>query len=64
MFIDCYEPEIMWSNFKRIVLAKVNPHIPTFTIKSEYQPPWFDSECYAKCRKKINFTRFIRRKSQ
>ena len=52
MFIDCYEPEIMWSNFKRIVLAKVNAHIPTFTIKSEYQPPWFDSECYAKCREK------------
>ena len=52
MFIDCYEPEIMWSNFKRIVLAKVNAYIPTFTIKSEYQPPWFDSECYAKCREK------------
>ena len=50
MFIDCYE--IMWSNFKRIVLAKVIAHIPTFTIKSEYQPPWFDSECYAKCREK------------
>ena len=38
--------------FKKIVLAKVNAHIPKFTIKSEYQPPWFDSECYAKCREK------------
>ena len=52
MFIDCYEPEIMWSNFKRIVLAKVNAHIPKSTIKYEYQPPWFDSECYGKCREK------------
>ena len=48
MFIDCYEP--VMSNFKRIVLAKVNAHIPKFTIKSEYQLPWFDSECYGKCR--------------
>ena len=52
MIIDCYEPEIMWSNLKKIVLAKVNAHIPKFTIKSEYQPPWFDSECYVKFREK------------
>ena len=42
----------MWSNFKNAVLDKVNAHIPKFTIKFEYQPPWFDSECYAKCRDK------------
>ena len=42
--LDCQEPDIMWSNFKNAVLDKVNAHIPKFTIKSEYQPPWFDSE--------------------
>ena len=50
--LDCQEPDIMWSNFKNAVLDKVNAHIPKFTIKSEYQPPWFDSECYAKCKDK------------
>ena len=50
--LDCQEPDIMWSNFKNAVLDKVNVHIPKFTIKSEYQPPWFDSECYAKCKDK------------
>ena len=50
--LDCQEPDIMWSNFKNAVLDKVNMHIPKFTIKSEYQPPWFDSECYAKCKDK------------
>ena len=50
--LDCQEPDIMWSNFKNAVLDKVNVHIPKFTIKSEYQLPWFDSECYAKCKDK------------
>ena len=50
--LDCQEHDIMWSNFKNAVFDKVNAHIPKFTIKSEHQPPWFDSECYAKCRDK------------
>ena len=50
--LEYHEPEIMWGNFKNTVLNKINTHIPKFTIKSEYQPPWFDSECYAKCREK------------
>ena len=50
--LEYHEPEIMWGNFKNTVLDKINTHIPKFTIKSEYKPPWFDSECYAKCREK------------
>ena len=50
--LDYHEPEIMWSNFENIVLEKMNVHIPQFTIKSEYQQPWFDSECYARCKEK------------
>ena len=26
-------------------------HIPKVTIKSEFQPPWFDSELFSSCRK-------------
>lgn len=29
-----------------------NSNIPTITSKSEFQPPWFDSETYEMCRKK------------
>ena len=27
-------------------------HIPVITVKSEFQPFWFDSECHRKCREK------------
>ena len=30
----------------------IDKHIPKIKIKSEYQPPWFDSETYNHCRKK------------
>ena len=30
----------------------MNAHIPKITIKSKDKPPWFDAECYAKCREK------------
>ena len=53
----------MWGNFKSTVLDKINTHIPKFTIKSEYQPPWFDSECYAKCREKDNLHKIYKTKN-
>ena len=59
---EYHEHEIMWGNFKSTVLDKINTHIPKFTIKSEYQPPWFDSECYAKCREKDNLHKIYKTK--
>ena len=44
--LDCIEPEIAWSNFKTVLFHLVNKHIPIITIKSEYQPPWYDSEVH------------------
>ena len=41
-----------WNVFKFILLKLANKHIPVITIKSEFQPPWFDSECHAACRHK------------
>ena len=50
--LDYSDPETAWANFKKILFDKIDDHIPKFTIKTEYQPPWFDSECYAKCKEK------------
>ena len=50
--LDFQEPEAAWKNFKNILFRKIDINVPKFTIKSEYQPPWFDSECYLKCKEK------------
>ena len=50
--LDCHEPEIAWQNFKKIFFSKVDLHIAKFSITNEHQPPWFDSECFAKCKEK------------
>ena len=50
--LDCTEPELSWSRFKSILFQNVDKHIPTITITSEFQPPWFDSEVYDACRAK------------
>ena len=44
--LDYNGPETALENFKKVLLDKIDDHIPKFTIKTEYQPPWFDSECY------------------
>ena len=51
--LDCTEPEIAWSHFKSTLFFYINKHIPVITIKSEYQPPWFDSQVYESYRFKL-----------
>ena len=41
-----------WCKFKFKLLELCHAHIPTVTIKSEFQPPWFDNETFKLCRKK------------
>ena len=41
-----------WHRFKTKLLQLCDIHIPTITIKSDFQPPWFDSDTYKLCRKK------------
>ena len=50
--LGCSEPEIAWGRFKSKLFYHVNKHIPSIIIKSEFQPPWFDSESYQACRAK------------
>ena len=46
------EPEIAWCRFKSMLFSKVDKYIPKITIKSEFQPPWFDSDVHAAYREK------------
>ena len=59
--LDRTEPDIAWSRFKSKLFSCVNNHIPTIKIKSEFQPPWFDSDshhaCDAKERARAKFKR-------
>jgi len=41
-----------WLRFKATLFELCNIHIPKITIKSDFQPPWFDSETHALCREK------------
>ena len=41
-----------WLRFKSTLFELCNIHIPKITIRSEFQPPWYDSETHALCREK------------
>ena len=63
--LDSVEPEHAWLSFKSKLFRCIDKHIPTITIKSEFQPPWFDSELYQACQSKEDARRkFKRTKSQ
>ena len=46
------DPDTAWINFKSTLTHLMDLHIPKITIKSNSKPPWFDAECYEKCREK------------
>ena len=50
--LNCTEPEFAWVKFKTRLFELVNKHIPIINCKSEFNPPWFDSDLYDFCRKK------------
>ena len=52
VILNCTEPEIACSRFKSVLFYNVNKFIPTVTTKSEFQPPWFDSEVHDAYRSK------------
>ena len=58
------DPDNTWINFKTTLLQLIDLHIPKITIKSNSKPPWFDTECYEKCREKERLhTKFKRTKA-
>ena len=62
--IDTSNPDYAWMNFKDTLTQLVDLHIPRITVKSKFKPPWFDAECYEKCREKERLhTKFKRSKN-
>ena len=53
--------EICWDKFKSILHDLCSKHIPLVTVKSDFQPPWFDSEVFAKCREKDKWHKKLKR---
>ena len=51
-FLCSAHPDDSWKILKECLLTLADRYIPKVKIKSEFQPPWFDSELYAACRKK------------
>ena len=41
-----------WNRLKSILSQLCDKHIPKLTIKSQFQPPWFDSDIHKLCIKK------------
>ena len=50
--MDSIEADISWMNFKIILNSIINKSVPLVNIKTEFKSPWFDSECYRKCKEK------------
>ena len=50
--LDSNEPDISWMNFKTILNNIINKFVPLVKIRTEFKSPWFDSECYLKCKEK------------
>ena len=50
--LDRNEPDISWLNFKTILNNIISKFIPLVKIRTEFKSPWFDSECYLKCKEK------------
>ena len=41
-----------WNLTKTTLFNLVDKHIPKVTVRSSFQPPWFDADCYVACREK------------
>lgn len=50
--VDHTDPHCAWKNFKEVLFALVDKHIPKITIKNNFSAPWFDAECYEAYRSK------------
>ncbi len=51
-FLNSTDPDTGWKTVKECIFSLAEKHIPKVTVKSEFQPPWFDCEVYSACRSK------------
>ena len=59
--LDCLEPDLAWFKFKNNLNHFLEIHVPKITFKHNSQAPWFDAECYTKCREKERLHRKYKR---
>ena len=59
--LDSTESDLAWSNFKHTLFHHVGKNIPTITVKSNSQPPWFDAELHEVCMEKETARRRFKR---
>ena len=59
--LDRVEPDLAWTLFKTKLFECVDRNIPQITVKSEFQPPWFDSELFQACQAKETARRNFKR---
>ena len=43
--IGSHDPHISWPNFKLVLNKLCDKHIPKKSVKDQFLPPWYDSEC-------------------
>ena len=55
------DADTAWYNFKNKLFELCNAYIPTITIQSDFQPPWFDCDTYKLCKKRKNLGQNIKR---
>ena len=51
-FLQSSHPDSAWKLVKACLLNLSDRYIPKVRVKSEFQPPWFDSELHSACRTK------------
>ena len=51
-FLHNMDPDTAWMSLKNSIFELADKHIPKVTVKSEFQPPWFDCEAFSACRTK------------
>ncbi|MCP4459413.1 MAG: hypothetical protein GY816_15540, partial [Cytophagales bacterium] len=51
-FLESRDPHTSWPQFRKILTALCDTFIPKKTIKSEFQPPWYDTDCDRICKEK------------
>ena len=54
-FLESSDPDSSWNLLKLCLTNLADKYIPKVRIKSEFQPPWFDSELFSACRQKERY---------
>ena len=44
-YMNMQDPHISWLVFKEILLKLCDNHIPKKSVRYQFQPPWFDTDC-------------------